>query len=275
MKTNLFKIFALVLGMSILVSSCKKDEEPGVPATLADFTIAADNATATIVFSEAVYKTADKTGNLDATAFNVTYIGGTATVVSFAVEHTAGTASVNMILNIEGVANGQEVLTVSPNANSIFNSAGVAMLTTESKSANLKEIGIIGKWYSSGANVSLLLVTYFGVDSIYADFKADNTYLVESFTTAGSKTTMTGTFTQAKSTTGSIWEITVSQSSPSSLISEGIFELYAGTDVTMKYEIAQTDPQTAGVTPPTPVGGFGSTSGGAFGLSNVQTYIRF
>jgi len=275
MKTNLFKIFTLVLGMSMLVSSCKKDATPGVPATLADFTIAADNATATIVFSEAVYKAADKTGSLDASAFTITYMGGAATVSSFSADHTAGTASVTLSLTIAGVSNGQEVLTVSPKANSIYNAAGVAMLTTESKSANLKEIGILGKWYSSGANVSLLLSTYFGIDSIYADFKADNSYLVESFTTAGSKTTMTGTFTQAKSTTGNIWEITVNQSSPSSLISEGIFELYAGADVSMKYEIAQTEPQTPGVTPPTAVAGFGSTSGGAYGVTNVQTYIRF
>jgi hypothetical protein len=43
----------------------------------------------------------------------------------------------------------------------------------------------------------------------------------------------------------------------------------------MKYEIAQTDPEIPGVTPATPEGGFGSTSGGAFGMMNVQTYVKY
>jgi hypothetical protein len=42
----------------------------------------------------------------------------------------------------------------------------------------------------------------------------------------------------------------------------------------MNYEVAQTEPQIAGVTPPTAQGGFGSTSGGAYGTTNVQKYIK-
>lgn len=132
--------------------------------------------------------------------------------------------------------------------------------------------GIVGQWYSSKTNVAPILTSL--VDSIYAKFNADQTYLVESFK-SGSKTTMTGTFTQVKPTTGNIWEISLNQSTPTTLTSEGIFEINITNDpYTMKYEVAQTSPVITGVTKPTVAGGFGSTSGGAFGILNIQNYIR-
>lgn len=274
MKTNTLRLLAFLLGMSVIVSSCKKEETQN-PATLAEFTISNDNATATAVFSEAVYKLSNKTGNLDATSFDLSITGGAATLTSFTVTHTAGTASVAFALKLAGVANGQEVLKVTPKtATSIYNGAGVATATAQTKTVNLKETGIIGRWYSSKTNVAVLLRTYFSIDSLYANFKLDNTYIVESFTVAGSKTTMTGTYIQTKSAVTGIWDITVNQTTPSTLTSKGIFQLFPGTNVTMKYEIAQTDPVAAGVTPPTAAGGFGSTNGGALGTINVQTYIR-
>lgn len=130
------------------------------------------------------------------------------------------------------------------------------------------EVGIQGKWQSSGTNVAPLLVNLFGTDSIYAEFKTDLTYLVEQYDTSGTKLTLVGTYTQKESGVGNIWEIEVNQTSPAALTSEGIFEI---TDKTMKYEIAQTSPDI-GAIPPTAAGGFGSTNGGAFGMSNVQVY---
>jgi len=133
-------------------------------------------------------------------------------------------------------------------------------------------IGIVGEWYSSGTNVAPLLVT-FGVDSLYAKFNLDNTYLVESFS-SGAKTTLTGTYTQEKSGTGNIWNITVNQTSPTALTSEGIFEISTATNpYTMKYEVVQTQPAT-GFAAPTAAAGFGSTADGAFGTTNIQNYIK-
>ncbi|HQO50459.1 MAG TPA: hypothetical protein PK939_08515 [Bacteroidales bacterium] len=138
---------------------------------------------------------------------------------------------------------------------------------------NPAEDGLVGEWQSSGANVSGLLVTYFGIDSVYGKFNTNNTYLVESFA-EGAKTTYTGTYVQTKSTTGSIWTIVLNQSSPTAVTSEGIFEITkSGTSYTMKYEVAQTTP-SIGATAPTPAGGFGSTSGGALGNLNVQTFVQ-
>ncbi|MDN5350720.1 MAG: hypothetical protein PWQ54_2116 [Bacteroidales bacterium] len=277
MKTKIFGLMAILLGMSIVMTSCSKDDDddPAIPATILDLTLSADNTVATLTFNEAVYKAADKTGNLDAAALSVTISGGAATLANYTVTHTAGTSSATINLELEGIANGSEELTVAPaSASSIYNAAGAAMPTTESKSVMLKEIGIIGQWISAGANVAPLLISA-GVDSIFADFKADFSYVVESYSVDGSKTTLSGTYVQTKSSVGNIWSIVVNQSSPSSLISEGIFEVMAEGGVSMKYEIAQTDPEIPGVTPATPEGGFGSTSGGAFGMMNVQTYVKY
>lgn len=273
MKSNLFRLFAMLLTLTVAFSACKKDDDDPAPATMVTMTVTDDNATATVVFSEGVYKNADKTGNLDASSFNVTITGGVATLASYNVTHTAGATTASIAIVLGGAPNGQEVLTVAPkSATSIYNASGAATLTTESKTATLKETGIIGKWYSSGANVAPILISL-GIDSVYADFKTDGSYLVESFSD-GAKTTLTGNFQQTKSTVGNIWEITVIQNQPTALTSMGIFEVFAGNPLTMKYEIAQTEPAITGVTPPTPAGGFGSTSSGAFGILNIQTYIR-
>jgi len=183
MKTKLFSLMAILLGMSVVMTSCKKDEDdPKVPASFVDVKISADNAKADVSFSEAVYKMADKTGNLEVASFNVTLSGGTATLTSYTVTHTAGTSTATLNLVLGGIANGSEEVVVAPaSATSIYNAAGAAMPTTESKKAMLNELGIIGQWISSGVNVAPLLV-YAGVDSIFANFKGDNTYVFESFT---------------------------------------------------------------------------------------------
>lgn len=135
--------------------------------------------------------------------------------------------------------------------------------------------GIIGEWQSSRTNVAALLVTYFKVDSIYANFKANNTYLVESFS-AGAKTTYAGVFTQTKSTTGAIWTIKLEQSTPTAVTSEGIFEITqsaAKANYTMKYEVVQTTP-SIGASAPTPAAGFGSSNGGTLLQMNVQNFVK-
>ena len=132
--------------------------------------------------------------------------------------------------------------------------------------------GIVGEWQSSGTNVAPLLA-YFKIDSIYAKFYVNNTYHVESFTATGTKTTYEGTYTQAKSTTGSIWTIVLNQSTPTAVTSEGMFEITkATTGFTMKYEVVQTQPSLG--TPPTPAAGFGSTSAGALGVNNSQKFVQ-
>ncbi len=274
MKTKMFGLIAMLLAASIfIISGCSKDDEE--PPTMVEITVSADNATITVVFSEGVYSSNNKTGNLAGESFEVIITGGVASFGGqYTVQHTAGSAQAVINLTLNGVATGQETITVKPKtASSIYNEAGEAMETSQALTANLKDTGIIGKWYSSGTNVAPLL-SAIGIDSIYTEFKANNTYIVESFTADLSKTTLTGTFTQTRSGTGNIWNITVNQSTPNALTSVGIFEITSGTTTTMTYEVAQTEPNIPNVTPPTATGGFGSTSGGAFGVLNVQNYIK-
>jgi hypothetical protein len=145
--------------------------------------------------------------------------------------------------------------------------------STEEDVYNPADDGMVGEWQSSGANVSVLLSTYFQIDSIYAKFNSNNTYTVESFA-AGTKVTYTGTFAQTKPATGTIWNIVLNQSAPTAVTSEGIFEITKVDNVyTMKYEVVQTEPNI-GATAPTVAGGFGSSSGGALGTMNVQTFLQ-
>ncbi len=279
MKNTPFKLIALMLGITmsaISFTSCSDDDDDkGEAPSIADFTIAADNETATVVFNQAVYKEDDKSGALDKAAFTVAITGGKATLGDYAVTHTAGSNEVTIDLTINGIATGDEVVTVKPaTVNAVYSALGMGIAASESKSANLNDVGLIGKWYSSGSNVAILLIAA-GIDSVYADFKGDNSYLVESFTPDGSKTTLIGTFTQKRSAVSGIWNITVNQSSPSALVSEGIFQIMDQSPLLMKYEIAQTDPAIVGVTPPTAAAGFGSTSGGVYSDMNVQTYLKY
>lgn len=135
--------------------------------------------------------------------------------------------------------------------------------------------GVQGKWYSSRTNVAPLLKgAPFNIDSIYANFKTDMTYQVESFDNSGVKVTYTGVYVQQKSTVGNIWTIRLTQNAPTAVTSEGIFEVHANeTPNRLRYEILQTEP-SLGLNPPTPSGGFGSTAGGAFLTTNVQTFLR-
>jgi hypothetical protein len=129
-------------------------------------------------------------------------------------------------------------------------------------------VGVHGEWESSGTNIATILVPF--ASKIVATFNTDGTYSVLQTDLAGAEITLTGTFVQSESSVAGVWDITLNQSAPTQLTAQGIFTFDGAL---LKYEVAQIDPAITGVTPPTAAGGLGSTSGGAFGLGNVQTYI--
>lgn len=129
-------------------------------------------------------------------------------------------------------------------------------------------VGVHGNWESSGSNIAMLLVPF--ASKIVANFNTDGTYVVTQTDPQGAEIMLSGTFAQSESSVAGIWDITLNQSSPTQLTAQGIFTIDG--DV-LTYEVAQVDPAITGVTAPTAAGGIGSTSGGAFGTSNVQTYI--
>lgn len=130
-------------------------------------------------------------------------------------------------------------------------------------------IGVHGQWESSGANVAPILVTF--ASKLVATFNPDGTYSVLQTDPNGGQITLSGTYAQVESSVAGIWDITLNQSAPTQLTAKGIFQV-DGENLT--YEVAQIDPAITGVTPPTAAAGFGSTSGGAFAMGNVQKYIR-
>jgi len=130
---------------------------------------------------------------------------------------------------------------------------------------------IVGNW--SAYDVSGILAGT-GVTGVNAEFNADNTYTVESIA-GGATTTLEGTYVVSEDPNSEgIYEITLNQSSPNSLTAEGIYAVYEASPDSMWYEVAQTTPTITGVTAPTQEDGFGSTSGGAFGMANIQKYTR-
>ncbi|MBW6478277.1 MAG: hypothetical protein K0B37_02545 [Bacteroidales bacterium] len=134
--------------------------------------------------------------------------------------------------------------------------------------------GIVGDWSSEGDDVAPLLVAN-GFNAIKAYFNEDGTYLVEGFLESGGKIDFVGVYSQSESNVNGIWNIELIQSAPSSATSVGIFQIEETADGRkMTYEVAQVEPSIVGVTPPTPEGGFGSTSEGAFGNLNVQVFYE-
>lgn len=148
--------------------------------------------------------------------------------------------------------------------------------TTDDKTEEPEvETGIIGTWEATDISAVLTGLGY--DDSLYVEFKEDDTYEVKSYI-QGLEYVLVGTYVQEKSDNGEFWDITLNQVSmngaPVELTSQGIFEVYEGNPETMWYEVVQTNPEIAGLTPPTAAAGFGSTSEGAFGVTNIQKYVR-
>lgn len=137
--------------------------------------------------------------------------------------------------------------------------------------------GITGLWISTGNNVASLLnvifAAYGGIDTIYAEFYANKSYSVKQVN--GDKTVInySGTFSNQRSSVGTIYSIVLNQSTPSVATSEGIYDIDRSQDPDfMQYEVVLTS-GTQNVAP-TPETGFGSTNGGALGTSNIQKYIK-
>ncbi len=88
---------------------------------------------------------------------------------------------------------------------------------------------IVGLWLSTGTNLAPLLVQLVKADTIWAEFKDDNTYLVTLIDQNGIVIPFTGTYTISASGYGNIFNITLNQSTPSTLTSKGIFEIFPVT----------------------------------------------
>ena len=274
MKNNAFLFLSIAFAAIIGFTSCSKDENLAPKFKTAE--IATDNKTIAVTFSEAVYAKADQTGALDDASFIVT--APSSVTFTYTVTHTAGAASATINVTVTSLLQGTETFTIKPASGAaIYDNEGLAMEASDMIETNTvaKDLGIMGKWLSEGENVAPLLVTYFNVLKVDAEFKTDFTYVVNQYNIGNATTTpdlvFTGTYVIEKSTFGNIWTITCNQDLPYTAVASGIFEIKADHEL-LWYEVVQTS-GTQNV-PPTPAAGFGSSNGGTLGELNIQKFVR-
>ncbi|MBN1448220.1 MAG: IPT/TIG domain-containing protein [Bacteroidetes bacterium] len=140
---------------------------------------------------------------------------------------------------------------------------------------------IVGKWVSEGMDVAQLLSGQEPfIRKVTATFRPDGSYLAVYTDSSDVSRTYTGSYFAsdggAPAPNDRIRQLELVQyASNDTLTFEGIYEVAVNdSNITMKLEIVQTDPAMPPMTPPTPAGGFGSTSGGTIGETNLQRYVK-
>ncbi|MDY0081752.1 MAG: hypothetical protein RBR74_01085 [Ignavibacteriaceae bacterium] len=132
---------------------------------------------------------------------------------------------------------------------------------------------IVNTWYSEGSDVAPGLVATLKTVKITATFNANNTYSVIATDSTGAQVTYSGTYSVSENTGTQIRSIILNQTVPTSITSEGIYQVDARG--IMKYEVVQTTPAVAGITAPVPAEGFGSTKylNVALGETWIQGFV--
>ncbi len=266
------KVLTLMLlaAFTLTFVACNDDDEtPSKAVEISSIEISDDNATVTITFNQDVYKNADKTGNVDASSFALTFVATNPVSAQYSASHTAGSSVVTLTINYEDRVDGNEILEVTAKSGTFYGAEGNSVDQDLKVSVDVNDIGIIGKW--SAYDISAILASLGYDDSLYASFYTDQSYKVTAFV-GGAAQVLEGSYEMNKTEFDDIWEIALTQTSPFAVLSEGIFKVYPAAQDSMWYEVAQVDPAISGVTPPTADEGFGSTNGGALGTMNVQKY---
>ncbi|MEQ8552368.1 MAG: BspA family leucine-rich repeat surface protein, partial [Cyclobacteriaceae bacterium] len=95
--------------------------------------ISADNLTLTIDFDDDIFSDQDGLTDVSLSNFSLNQSGGTATVTAASINVNSGT-QIEIGLNLSGVPDGYESITVEPNA-SIYNAAGIEMVGGQSNNS--------------------------------------------------------------------------------------------------------------------------------------------
>ena len=106
----------------------------GTAPTISSTTVAADNSTIDVTFSEAVYNATGGSGALEASDFTLSISGGTKTLSSATPSSISISGNVYTLgLNLSGTANGSETITVVPSSSTaIYDGADNAASTSQS-----------------------------------------------------------------------------------------------------------------------------------------------
>lgn len=139
--------------------------------------------------------------------------------------------------------------------------------------ANPTKEYLVGTWVSEGNNVAPGLKATLKTKKIVATFNANNTYTVVATDSFDVSVTYTGTFTTQANNNTSIRNITLNQTTPTSVTSQGIYRV---TTKDLTYEVIQTTPAIPGFTPPVASEGFGSTKYNSIplGATWIQKFVK-
>ena len=136
------------------------DPDTVVPFIVSN-TLAVDNTTISLTFSENVYRTDVASGSLEATDFLFSLSGGSATLNTTIPNSITFSNNLTFVLGIDinGTPDGTEVITVTPVLNSIFDISGNAAATTQSNNTaqlnDFKQPIITGPNSTSGLNSTI------------------------------------------------------------------------------------------------------------------------
>jgi hypothetical protein len=101
--------------------------------TITGSSLASDNSTIAVTFSEAVYNTNGGSGSLQVSDFVFSISGGSATLASSTPSSIAVSSNTYTLgISLSGTPNGSETITVNPASNAIYDVAGNAASTSQS-----------------------------------------------------------------------------------------------------------------------------------------------
>ena len=106
------------------------------PASITGIILAADNSTVSVTFSEAVYNANGGSGALEVSDFAFTISGGTATLVSATPSSISVSGNTYTLgINLSGMADGTETLTLNPVDDGVYDIAGNEATTSQSNNS--------------------------------------------------------------------------------------------------------------------------------------------
>ena len=124
--------------------------------TILSVSLASDNSTLAVTFSEAVFNTNGGSGALEASDFAFSISGGTASLSSATPSSISASGNIYTLgIGLSGTPNGSETLTVKPVDNGIYDAAGNEASPTQSNNtATLKDQAAPAVTYSPAHNAT-------------------------------------------------------------------------------------------------------------------------
>jgi len=121
-----FRFLPVLFLVALLAfAGCKKDDP--TPVDMTDIAISDDNNEITVTFNQGVYSKSDKTGDLDASSFDLMIYSTGQISAQYQVIHIAGEKTAKIAIAYQDTLTGTEEIKVTALANKIFGEEGNAL----------------------------------------------------------------------------------------------------------------------------------------------------